>query len=40
LKKGPFGYINGKDGIALAAEALRSEIASRFPVMSSRIQER
>jgi len=30
---GPFCYINGEDGIALADEALRSEIASLFPAM-------
>ena len=37
---GPFCYINGEDGIAIADEALRSEIASRFPAMWSRIQAR
>ncbi len=37
---GPFCYINGEDGIALADEALRSEIASTFPAMWSRIQSR
>lgn len=40
ISVGPFCYINGEDGIALADEALRSEIASRFPAMWSRIQSR
>ena len=37
---GPFCYINGEDGIALADGTLRSEIASTFPAMWSRIQQR
>ena len=40
VSAGPFCYINGEDGIALADETLRSEIASRFPSMWSRIQSR
>jgi hypothetical protein len=40
ISVGPFCYINGEDGIALADETLRSEIASRFPAMWSRIQAR
>ena len=40
ISAGPFCYINGEDGIALADEALRSEIASGFPAMWSRIQSR
>jgi hypothetical protein len=40
VSAGPFCYINGEDGIALADEALRSEIAARFPAMWSRIQSR
>jgi hypothetical protein len=40
ISVGPFCYINGEDGIALGDEALRSEIASRFPAMWSRIQAR
>jgi hypothetical protein len=37
---GPFCYINGEDGIALADAALRTEIASKYPAMWSRIQLR
>jgi len=40
ISVGPFCYINGEDGIALADEVLRSEIASKFPAMWSRIQMR
>jgi hypothetical protein len=40
ISVGPFCYINGEDGIALANEGLRSEIASTFPAMWSRIQLR
>jgi hypothetical protein len=40
VSAGPFCYINGEDGIALADDALRSEIASTFPAMWSRIQLR
>jgi hypothetical protein len=37
---GPFCYINGEDGIALADEALRAEVATKFPAMWSRIRQR
>jgi hypothetical protein len=37
---GPFCYINGEDGLALADEALRNNIASKFPAMWSRTQLR
>jgi hypothetical protein len=40
ISAGPFCYINVEDGIALADEALRSEIASKFPAMWSRIKAR
>lgn len=40
ISAGPFCYINGEDGIALADEALRTEIASKFPAMWSRVQLR
>jgi hypothetical protein len=40
IAAGPFCYINAEDGIALADEALRTEIKSRFPAIWSRIQAR
>jgi len=40
ISAGPFCYINVEDGVALADEALRSEIASNFPAMWSRMQAR
>jgi hypothetical protein len=40
VSAGPFCYINGEDGIALADEALRSTIATTFPAMWSRIEQR
>jgi hypothetical protein len=40
ISVGPFCYVNAEDGIALADEALRSEIASMFPAMWSRIRLR
>ena len=40
ISLGPFCAINAEDGIALADEALRSEIAARFPSMWQRILSR
>jgi hypothetical protein len=40
ISAGPFCAINGEDGIALADEALRREIASSYPAMWSRIRAR
>ena len=37
---GPFCYTNVEDGIALADQALREELADRFPACWSRIQAR
>lgn len=37
---GPFCYINGEDGVVLADEALRAELASRYPACWRRIQMR
>jgi len=40
VSSGPFCYVNAEDGIVLADEALRHEIAARFPGMWRRIQAR
>jgi hypothetical protein len=40
VSRGPFCYINAEDGIALADEALREEIAGRLPHMWRRIEAR
>jgi hypothetical protein len=40
VSQGPFCYINAEDGIALADEALRQEIASRHPGCWKRIAAR
>jgi hypothetical protein len=37
---GPFCYINGEDGVVLADEALRAELAARYPACWKRIQMR
>ena len=40
VSRGPFCYINAEDGIVLADEKLRAELASRFPACSRRIEKR
>jgi hypothetical protein len=40
VSRGPFCYINGEDGIVLADETLRAELASRFPACWKRIERR
>ncbi len=40
VSKGPFCYANAEDGIALADEALRAEIAARYPACWQRITAR
>ena len=40
VSSGPFCYINGEDGIALADAALRAEIAERYPSMWARVRAR
>ena len=40
VSRGPFCYINAEDGIVLADEKLRAELASRFPACWRRIEKR
>lgn len=40
VSRGPFCYINGEDGIVLANEKLRAELASNFPACWKRIGRR
>lgn len=40
VSKGPFWYVNAEDGIALADEALREQIASEHPQCWERIAAR
>jgi hypothetical protein len=40
VSRGPFCYINGEDGIVLADETLRAELASRYPAAWKRIEMR
>lgn len=40
VSAGPFCTINGEDGIALADEALRAELAGRFPALWKRVTAR
>jgi hypothetical protein len=40
VSRGPFCYINGEDGIVLADETLRAELASRYPACWRRIEMR
>lgn len=40
VSRGPFCYINAEDGIVLADETLRAELASRFPACWRRIEKR
>jgi len=40
VSRGPFCYINGEDGIVLADEILRAELASRYPACWNRIERR
>jgi len=40
VSRGPFCYINAEDGIVLADEKLRAELASRFPACWRRIERR
>ena len=40
VSRGPFCYSNAEDGIALADEALRAELAQRFPACWTRIEGR
>jgi hypothetical protein len=40
VSRGPFCYINGEDGIVLADETLRAEVANRYPACWNRIERR
>ena len=40
VSKGPFCYVNAEDGIVLADEALRAELAGRYPACWKRIEMR
>jgi hypothetical protein len=40
VSRGPFCYSNAEDGIALADEALRGQLAQQYPEMWARIQRR
>jgi hypothetical protein len=40
VPRGPFCYINAEDGIVLADDALRTELASRHPACWKRIEMR
>ena len=40
VSRGPFCYINAEDGIVLADETLRAELASRYPACWKRIEMR
>ncbi len=40
VSRGPFCYINAEDGVVLADETLRAELASRYPACWKRIEMR
>lgn len=40
VSKGPFCYVNAEDGVVLADESLRAELARRYPALWQRVRAR